>query len=188
MKRIWITIALVIPFMIGCSDSIVNPESPTQLNSSQKSWIVLPQNAGMTVESDYSASNIIDGGKGGEVNLNINYKTKSSDHVKIQAKIKIPSGAFEGEENISMTINNNNGTVTFYPDPMAFNVPLIFSLDIQGLDLNEIDPGSLDFVCLEPDGSTQSVEYKKIKVKVNKGELEVDEALITHFSIYGWTR
>ena len=87
-----------------------------------------------------------------------------------------------------MTINSNNGTVTFYPDPMTFNVPLAFSIDIQGLDLNEADPGSIDFVCLNSDGSVQTVEYKKINININKGELEVDDALITHFSVYGWTR
>jgi len=132
MKKILITIALVIPFMIGCSDSIVNPE----VNNSQKSWITLPKNTEMTVEDDYSASNIIDGSKGGEVKLNINYKTKSSVHIKIEAKIKVPKGTYKGEKNISMTINSNNGTATFYPNPVTFNIPLVFSLDIQGLDLS----------------------------------------------------
>jgi len=46
----------------------------------------------------------------------------------------------------------------------------------------------MDFVRLGSDGSNQSVNYKKIKVKVDKGELEVDDALITHFSVCGWVR
>ncbi len=188
MKRILIAIALVIPFMIGCSDSLVNPESAPQVNNSQKSWITLPKNTEMSVENDYSASNIIDGSKGGEVKLDINYKTKSSVHIKIKAKIKVPKGAYEGNKNISVIINSINGTATFYPSPETFKIPLVFSLDIQGLNLNGVDPSSLDFVSLEPDGSNQSVEYKKINVKVDKGELEVDDALITHFSIYGWSR
>ena len=187
MKKILITIAFIIPFIIGCSDSLVNPEFTTQDNS-QKSLISLPKNAEMTVENDYSASNLIDGSKGGEVKLNINYKTESSDYVKINAKIKVPKGAYEGEKNISMTINSTDGTATFYPNTEIFNLPLVFSLDIRGLDLNGVDPSSIDFVSLESDGSTQSVEYKKINVKVDKGELEVNDALITHFSIYGWTR
>ncbi len=188
MKRILITIAIMIPFLIGCSDSVVNPESAPQANNSQKSWITLPQNAGMTVENDYTASNIIDGSKGGVVKLNINYKTKTSVDITIQAKIKVPKGAYVGEKNISITINSHNGTATFYPNPVTFNIPLIFSLDIQGFDLNGIDPSSLDFVCLAPDGSEQTVEYKNININVDKGELEVKDALITHFSIYGWTR
>ena len=187
MRKILTTIALVILFIVGCKDSVVNPVSTAQ-NNGQKNWITLPQSAEMTVENDYSASNIIDGRKGGEVKLNVNYKTKSSADIKIKAKIKVPKGAFEGKKNISMTINSNNGTVTFYPDPMTFNVPLAFSIDIQGLDLNEADPGSIDFVCLNSDGSVQTVEYKKINININKGELEVDDALITHFSVYGWTR
>lgn len=188
MKRILITMMLVIPFMIGCSDSVVNPESSPQVKNSQKSWITLPKNAEITIENDYSASNIIEGSKGGEVKLNINYKTKSSVHIKIVAKIKVPKGAYTGKKDISMTINSNNGTTTFYPNPATFNIPLVFSLDIQGLDLNGVDPGSVDFVCLNPDGSYEAVEYKKINVRVDKGELEVDDALITHFSMYGWAR
>jgi hypothetical protein len=188
MKKILTTIALVILFIIGCKDSTVNPESATQINNGQKNWITLPKNAETAIENDYSASNIIDGSKGGEVKLNINYKTKSSVDIKIKAKIKVPKGSFEGEKNITMTINSGTGTVTFYPDPMTFNIPLAFSLDIQGLNLTGIDPSSIDFVCLDSDGTTQPVEYKNMKVKVDKGELEVDDALITHFSVYGWTR
>ena len=186
--KIWFTIIVAVSaLLIGCSDSVVNPENTIQ-NNNQKSWITLPKSQGMAVESDYSASQVIDGETGGSFDLNIKYKAKSGANVKIKAKIEVPSGAFTGEKNITMIINSANGTATFYPNTETFNKPLIFDLDVQGLDLNGVDPGSIDFVCLNQDGSYQPVEYKKIKVKVDKGELEVNKALIPHFSIYGWTR
>jgi hypothetical protein len=188
MMKIWLTVLVAISsILIGCSDSVVNPDSTNQ-NNSQKSWITLPQKQAVAVESDYSASKVINGETGGSIELNIKYKAKGSGNVKIKAEIVVPAGAYTGEQNISMIINSTDGTATFYPDASAFNKPLVFNLDIQGLDLSGIDPESIDFVCLNPDDSYQPVEYKKIKVKVNKGELEVDNALILHFSIYGWTR
>ena len=186
--KIWLTILVIFgSLLIGCSDSVVNPDNINQ-NDNQKSFITLPQKQTTAVESDYSASKVINGETGGSFELNIKYKSKASDNVKIKAEIVVPAGAYSGEQNITMVINSNDGTATFYPDASTFNKSLIFNLDIQGLDLSGIDPNSIDFVSLSPDGSYQPVEYKKIKVKVNKGELGVDNALIPHFSIYGWTR
>jgi len=186
--KTWFTIlAVVSSLLIGCTDSVVNPDNISQ-NNSQKSWISLPQKQAAAVESDYSASKVINGETGGSFELNVKYTAKGSENVKIKAKIEVPAGAYTGEQNITMIINSTNGTATFYPDASAFNKPLIFNLDVQGIDLSGIDPETIDFVCLTQDGSYLPVEYKKIKVKVNKGELGVDNALIPHFSIYGWTR
>lgn len=186
--KIWFSVLVVVSsLLIGCSDSLINPENINQ-NNNQKSWITLPKNQAMAVENDYSASKIINGETGGSFELNIKYKAEGSVNVKIKAKIDVPAGAYTGEQNITMVINSTDGTATFYPNTSTFNKPLIFNLDIQGLDLSGVDPKSIDFVCIAQDGSYQPVDYKMIKVKVDKGELEVKNALIQHFSIYGWSR
>ncbi|MFZ0452851.1 MAG: hypothetical protein WCE54_18815 [Ignavibacteriaceae bacterium] len=186
--KIWFTLLVVVSFfVIGCSDSALNPENTNQ-NNDQKSWITLPKSQSTAVESDYSASKVINGETGGSFDLNIKYPVKGGANVKIKAKIEIPAGAYTGEKNITMIINSTTGTATFSPNTAIFYKPLIFDLDIQGIDLSGVDPKSIDFVCLNTDGSFEPVEYKKIKVKVNKGELEVNNALIPHFSIFGWTR
>ncbi len=186
MTKILIVLALVVPFMIGCSDSIVNPDSTAQVNNSQKSWITLPNNPGMAVEDEYSASRVINGDIGGNVLLKINYKSRSSANVIIVAEIDVPAGAYTGDKNITMIINSTNGTATFYPSPETFNKPLLFNLKISGVELNGFDPNSIDFEYLAPDGSMEPIQYKKIVV--NTDVLKVEDALIPHFSIYGWCR
>lgn len=190
MQKILVILALVIPFFIGCSDSIVNPDSANQSDSinqkPQKSWIELPKNPGMSTDSEYSASKIIDGSIGGIVELNINYVTKGSVNVIINASIEVPAGAYSGTKNIQMIINSNNGTAKFYPSPEMFNKPLIFNLMITGVDLNGVDPKTIDYVYLAPDGTFQPIDYKQIVI--NNGILIVDDAKIPHFSMYGWCR
>ncbi|MFZ0455878.1 MAG: hypothetical protein WAM24_19175 [Ignavibacteriaceae bacterium] len=203
MRKIMFALALLIPLFIGCSDSIVNPKTASQVDNSnqtdntdqtdstnqiayKKSWIKLPENPGMVADSEYSASKVIDGETGGIVELNINYVTKGSVNVLIDAFIEVPSGAYSGEKNIQMIINSNTGTAIFYPSPETFNKPLIFNLKINGVDLNGVDKKKLDYVYLAPDDSFQRIEYKKLVI--NDGVLIVEDAQIPHFSIYGWCR
>jgi hypothetical protein len=186
MKKIFVVFTLLIPFLIGCSDSILNPQPANQIDNNKKSWITLPQNPGLGVESYYSASKLINGETGGKVDLNINYVTRYSVNVIISASIEVPAGAYSGYKNITMIINSTNGTATFYPSPETFNKPLVFNLKISGVNLNGVDPKSINYVYLAPDGSFEPIEYQKLVV--NGGILIVDNALIPHFSIYGWCR
>lgn len=203
MRKFLVVLAVALPLLIGCSDSIVNPESANQIENTiqtdstiqvdstnqisyKKGWISLPKNPGMVADSEYSASKVIDGDSGGVVELNINYVTKGSVNIIIVASIEVPAGAYSGEKNITMIINSNNGTATFYPSPETFNKPLVFNLRISGVDLNGADPKTIDYVYLSPDGSFQRIQYKKLVI--NEGILIVEDALIPHFSIYGWCR
>jgi hypothetical protein len=188
MKKIVIVLVLLIPLFLGCSDTILNPETTTTADNAQRGWITLPKNPAISVEDEYSESNIIDGNKGGGVHLKVDYKSGSSGHIKIDAKIKVPKGAFTGEKNITMIINSNDGTAQFYPSPTTFSEPLEYDLVIQGLDLTGIDPAAFQFVYLAPDGSFAPVDCHNIEVKIKDCILKVDHASIPHFSSYGWTR
>jgi hypothetical protein len=185
--KIWFTmLAVISSLLISCSDSIVNPDDINSANNSHKSWIILPQNEAMSVESNYTAAKMINGETGGSVELNINYVAQGSVNVKINAEIEVPAGAYSGYKNITMIINSTNGTATFYPSPEYFNKPLIFNLQVSGVDLNGIDPKTIDYDYLAPDGSFQRIQYKQLII--NNGTLRVEDAQIPHFSIYGWCR
>jgi hypothetical protein len=185
MKKLIVILAVIIPLFVGCSDSIVNPGLVNQ-TTNQKSWISLPKNSQMSIESNYSASKVIDGDIGGSVELNVNYVTTRGVNVIISAVIEVPAGAYSGEKNIQMIINSDNGTATFYPSPETFNKPLLFSIRISGVNLSGVDPKSIDYVYLAPDGSFAPIEYKNLVI--NDGVLIVYKALIPHFSMYGWCR
>jgi hypothetical protein len=192
MGKLFVVFAVVIPLLIGCSDSSVNPQNEnqntnlSQNNVAKKSWIILPKNENARPDSDYSASKVIDGTVGGMVELNVNYVVKGSVNVIIDASIEVPAGAYAGEKDIAMYINSINGTAAFYPSPETFNKPLTFNLRISGVDLNGVDPKTIDYVYLAPDGTFQRIEYKNLVI--NSGILIVEGGLIPHFSIYGWCR
>jgi hypothetical protein len=93
MKKIMVAFTVAVSLIVGCKDSLINPEVLKQNDSSQKSWITLLQNPQMGVETNYTASKWIDGETGGSVELNINYATRNSVNVIIAAKIEVPAGA-----------------------------------------------------------------------------------------------
>lgn len=189
MRKFLVILAVVISLLIGCVDSVVNPETTndnTNQVSYKRSWIALPKNLDMGADSEYSASKVIDGDIGDSVKLNIDYVVKGSVNVIINASIEVPAGTYSGEKNIQMFINSNNGTAIFYPSPEKFNKPLMFNLMITGVDLNGVDKKKSDYAYLAPDGSFQRIEYKNLVI--NDGILIVDDALIPHFSVYGWCR
>lgn len=185
MKKLFVVFTVIVSLLVGCSDSITNSDPIDQITN-QKSWITLPENSQMRLESYYSASKVINGEVGGSVKLDINYVSKSDVNVIITAEIEVPAGAYSGEKNITMIINSYNGTATFYPSPETFNKPLIFNLRVSGVNLNGVDPKTIEYVYLAPDGSFAPIEYKNLVV--NGGVLIVDGALIPHFSMYGWCR
>ncbi|MHA2101286.1 MAG: hypothetical protein ACW99A_21705, partial [Candidatus Kariarchaeaceae archaeon] len=92
-----------------------------------------------------------------------------------------------GVEEISMIINNEIGTISFYPH-MVFNIPAGFNLRYAGLDLSDIDPDSVDFIFQNYDGTTEQINYEEIIVKVDVGVLSVVKGRLNHFSRYGWVR
>ena len=77
--------------------------------------------------------------------------------------------------------------VDFFPSPTTFNVPLLLDLTYEGVNLNGIDEEDIDFYYI--DGN--SVDF----IQINKGSKECDSqlgklsvvnAVVGHFSRFGW--
>ena len=127
---------------------------------------------------------VIDGNVGGL--LEIDYEYTGDDYtVKIKAKLDIPVGAFSGTEEITMLLNNEDGTILFYPH-MVFNEPLEFDLKYEGIDVSDIDSDSTDFIFQNYNGSIEQIDYRKIKVNYDKGYIHLEKAELHHFSRYGF--
>lgn len=183
MKKVLLLFIPIILFIAGCSDSGLEPTSPAI--EIQKSIIQLPPSSTLHIEDGLYASDVIEGSQGGMVKLNESYISQTGE-VSVKAKLKIPKNAFNGTETIGYLINED-ASIDFFP-AMSFNKDLLFDIKFSGLDLTGVDPDQVRFLYLAPDGLTYPVEYSDLIVDIDKGILEVKNAVITHFSRYIWAR
>ena len=184
MKKVLLLFIPVMLFIAGCSQSDLSPTSPVP--AVQKSLIQLPPSNTPRVENNFSASESIEGSKGGMIKMNESYNSPDGN-VTIKAKLKIPKDAFSGTEDIGYQIDSEDGSVEFYPG-MSFDKDLIYDLKFTGLDLSGIDPNQVRFMYVDEFGNTYPVEYSALIVNVDRGVLEVKDAVISHFSRYIWSR
>lgn len=185
MKKVLLLLIPVMLIFAGCSQSILEPTAPVQ--ETQKSVIQLPPSNSLNIENNvFSVSQEIEGSRGGMVKMNESYSTESG-HVTINAKLKVPAGAFSGTETIGYTVDDFDGSIDFSPS-MTFNEDLSFDIKFIGLDLSGIDPEEIHFLYVDPAGVTHPVQYSKLTVDVDRGVLEVRDAVVSHFSRYIWGR
>lgn len=185
MKKVLLLLIPVMLILAGCSQSILEPTAPVQ--EVQKSVIQLPAPNSLNVENNvFFASSEIDGSKGGLVKMNESYSS-GSGQVNINGKLKVPANAFSGTETIGYTVDDLDGSIDFSPS-MAFNEDLRFDIKFIGLDLSGFQPDEIHFMYVDPEGVTHPVQYSKLTVDVDRGILEVKDAVISHFSRYIWGR
>jgi len=130
-------------------------------------------------------SKVIDGQSGGEIEFDYEFVTSEGNTISIWAKLNIPNGAFDGVEEIWMIVNNEFGTISFYPH-IVFNEPADFDATYTGIDLSGINPNSVDFIFQNYDGSPEQITYDEITTMISEGKLELIKAKIPHFSRYGF--
>jgi len=186
MKTFLAIMIIGIFFFAGCSDkdSIVTPENN---QTSAPNWITLPQSEGLSIENEFSITKNIKGKDGGELIIDKNYNAGPHGTVKIITKLKFYRNSFAGTKNITMTVDDVNGTITFSPS-MIFDKPAELYVKLEGLDLSGIDPNDIDFVYYDLSGIYGPVERKEIIVDISSGTLELKEGKIPHFSRYGYSR
>lgn len=148
--------------------------------------IFLPIELPNNVIPELVMSKVIDGTIGGS--LEIDFKLRDEKiRIKIKASLTIPPGAFSGTRIIWMVINNEIGSIWFYPH-LVFSIPVQFDIKYEGIDLSDINPGTIDFIYQNNDGSLESVDYELLVMNVESGFLKVKNASLLHFSRYGWSR
>jgi len=184
MKRLLLVLFALSLFYFGCSDIGTNI-NPVKTNSNSKTAIKLPAKSSSSIETIFSASNLINGNNGGTLKLQNSYNS-TLGKVTMDAELTIPGGAYNGAKNITMEISDDAG-IDFSPS-MVFNTPVILNLKFTGVDLSGVNPASLNFYYFAPDGSTQLVKSDSIFVDVQTGTLEIFNAQLPHFSRYNWAK
>jgi hypothetical protein len=149
--------------------------------------IPLPNKSPLWMDSVFTMSQEINGAVGGRMIMNKYYISETGDSVIISADLRIPAGAFQGAENITMTVDDEVAAIHFYPE-MVFDDTLKFFQSFEGLNLENYSTGTLDFVFIADDGSIEFIKKNGVQVIVPQGIVRVQNAKLVHFSRYGWIR
>lgn len=183
MKKVLLLFIPIILIIAGCSETGLEPTSP--VTETQKSIIQLPPSSSLHIENELFASEVIEGSQGGMVKLNESYISQTGE-VSVKAKLKIPKNSFTGTEIIGYQVYED-ASIDFFP-AMIFSKDLLYDIKFSGLDLTGVDPDEVRFLYLAPNGLTYPVQYSHLTVDIDKGILEVKDAVIDHFSRYIWGR
>jgi hypothetical protein len=176
---------MLLLFAIGCSErtSLNSPEN--SVNTNEPNWIASFSSHDLAVNTIHSASVLIDGAKGGDVQIRKSVPGGPFGQIQIDSRLHVHAGSFSGKLKISTYVDDANFLTTFGPS-YVFNRPLEYTLMLQGLDLSGVNLSNLRFVYQAANGSIQQCQYSSIDVDLSRGKLKVNSAQIPHFSRYGF--
>ena len=181
MKNLTVFFIAMLIFLLGC-DQVTEINAPPEkiLN---KRLIALPEPIGPAIESQTYYQNI-NGYYGGEFQKWDSYQTNSGTIYQFSDLDFLP-GAFSGTKTISMTFNHDGAAMELGP-PMVFLAEVEYTYKIYGLDLTGVNPNTLDFVYIDASGNMYAVEYDYVTMDATTGMLKVVNAILPHFSRYGF--
>ena len=184
MKKLFSILTIFLLILAGCAD-LNSPPEPAN-SASAKSLLKLPV-PGSSLLSDFTTSQSINGSIGGSIDIYHEYYDVNNQLIKIYGTLTIPQGAFSGTKNISIVVSSDFAMVDFFPSPTTFNVPLLLNLTYEGVNLTGIDEEDIDFYYID----SNSINFIQITKESKdcdsqQGRLSVENAVIGHFSRFGW--
>jgi hypothetical protein len=183
MKNIIYLLLITLLFLLGC-DQVTEMNAP-QERIINKRLIALPEKVGLGVESQTYYKSINCSYYDQEFQKSWSYQTSTGGTVYQFSDLDFHEDAFSGTQNISMTFNTDGAAMEFGPS-MQFQAPVEYTYKITGLDLTGVNPTTLEFVYLDANGNMYAVDYDYVTMDVNTGMLKVVNAILPHFSRYGF--
>jgi hypothetical protein len=183
MKNLSYLFIVTLLFLFGCDQATEIASSERQIFNKQ--LITLPQKKGLVVEEIHTESKYINGSNGGWFSEEFSYQGGPSGNVNITSTLHFFSNSFSGGKTITQSFNTDNAAITFGPS-MQFNVPVDYTLTINGADLTGINPSTLDFVYIDSNGNMFECDYEYVTMDLSTGLLKVKNAKLNHFSRYGF--
>jgi len=192
MKIIIVIFTVVVLSLFGCQDENLLVE-PINISSYHKLSKIESYDSETTsvpnkLKIIRTKSFTVDGSKGGLIFLKYIWKKGIYAGIKVEAKLKIPIGAFKDSLTFDIIINPKLLSIQLCPSPFTFDKPVLLDLKYKGIDFSNIDPSNLDFKYISPSGHYVKTEYDYIKIDPIEKVLFVHNAVLPHFSRYGWTR
>lgn len=184
MKNYLTIVILLISIFAGCSEQL-NVNQPENVKDySNLKLITLPSPSGMSIETLHTEELLIDGQTGGIFIANFTYQS-SVGTVFMQSTLVLPPNSFSGTINFTQTFNTETASISFSPS-IVFNEPVNYSLTISGINLNSVNPNTLDFVVIDVNNYVSQVEYDSLSMDTTTGTLEVLNAQRSQLSRYAF--
>jgi len=187
MKSAVFSFLLLVLLLLGCNETPIQPEVPVVPVEPIYEIIQIPPRAGGG--PSFSATEIIDGSKGGYIKIKESYITVNSDTVEIDVKLKIKKNCFSGNIEITMTVDDVYTAVKFTPE-MIFDKPVELDVKYKGLDPDQLNfpSGNYEFIYEDDEGNNETVPSYGVTVNAELGEIRVKKAKLSHFSRYVFIR
>ena len=185
MKKILTLLAIAGLIFQGCTDIKLNNVIPTEKGTF--SLIPVPGRTGLSSETAFSTTSIIDGSIGGTMTMDKSYMGDNGKLVTLSLTMTIPPGAFSGVQTITLTADDQYAALICSP-AMVFDQSLSLDFSYTGLTLNNTNlvNGKQGFYFISDSGYLEIIDNKGMTINKKKGTVVVSTAKINHFSRYGW--
>ncbi len=204
MKITLTSLLLSAILLVGCADNssdLTSPDSEFTQPSSSPNWVKLPSGLGQGfgVETEYSASKLIKGKKGGTIKLNIKIKRPGNPlgDFEVKAKIKVQKNSFPAEEYRTFTVSLDPEycILNITPSPSTLDKHLVIDLFVKGIDASQVNPDTFGFIFVGDNGEILETESEDLRFsshnnwfKVKKAEIIVPTNQTPDGARYGFTR
>jgi hypothetical protein len=201
VKRLLSIATMFLMISVGCTNqenSITGPavtevdqdaKTSKTLSTLDVEFLRTPKNVIATKFVTISKS--INGVLGGMLSLNQDVYNTERNLVHVNANFQIPTGAFVGIQSIIMTVDVDNGSISFFPH-MSFLNTCKLDYELQNMNLTNLEftpsDKNAEFVYFNDNGKIDSIENLGVSLNYNSGYLSVNKAKIDHFSRYGFIR
>ncbi|MBT8378908.1 MAG: hypothetical protein KJN64_06745 [Ignavibacteria bacterium] len=186
MKSFYLICFATLLFFAGCDNGSELLTNVQDAQLEKPNWISLPDIGGMHIENSFTVTKRINGTQGGSLTMNESYAGGPFGNVTIDAELIFERGAFPGNKYISMTNDDLECTVTLEPSFDKFNDLVTYSVTYTGIDLTNIDPNNVKFAYIASNNALKYAQYDELNVDLSNGTIQVINALIPHFSRYGF--
>ena len=184
MKITLTTLLLSALVLVGYADDSSFLTSPETQNTQQSNFIQLPADLGhgFGVETEYSASKLIKGKKGGMIKLDVVIPRPGNplgDFV-VHAKIKVKKNSFSANENRTFTVSLDPEycILNITPSPSTLDKQLVVDLFVQGVDVSQVNPDTFGFVFVGDNSDIMETESETLQLNGQANWFKVKEAEI----------